>query len=117
MALEADLALHQIHQLTADRESEAGPTEAARQRAVRLCEHLEDRAPIRLRGLAVPIVAMILGAWGFAALVAYFGQIYSGTIVNYSAKETRRVDLLVELKKKFADFPLIQSEDIVLKLA
>ena len=28
-----------------------------------------------------------------------------------------RIDLLVELKKKFADFPLIQSEDIVLKLA
>jgi len=28
-----------------------------------------------------------------------------------------RVDLLVALKKKFADFPLIQSEDIVLKLA
>ena len=28
-----------------------------------------------------------------------------------------RVDLLVELKKKFADYPLIQSEDIVLKLA
>jgi len=28
-----------------------------------------------------------------------------------------RIDLLVELKKKFADYPLIQSEDIVLKLA
>ncbi len=28
-----------------------------------------------------------------------------------------RVDLLVALKKKFADYPLIQSEDIVLKLA
>ncbi|MEN8005959.1 MAG: hypothetical protein ABFS42_03050 [Candidatus Krumholzibacteriota bacterium] len=28
-----------------------------------------------------------------------------------------RIDLLVALKKKFADFPLIQSEDIVLKLA
>ena len=27
------------------------------------------------------------------------------------------IDLLVELKKKFAEFPLIQSEDIVLKLA
>ena len=28
-----------------------------------------------------------------------------------------RIDLLVALKKKFAEFPLIQSEDIVLKLA
>jgi hypothetical protein len=28
-----------------------------------------------------------------------------------------RVDILVELKKKFADYPLINSEDIVLKLA
>ncbi len=28
-----------------------------------------------------------------------------------------RIDLLVDLKKKFAEFPLIQSEDIVLKLA
>ena len=28
-----------------------------------------------------------------------------------------RIDLMVELKKKFADFPLIQSEDIILKLA
>jgi hypothetical protein len=28
-----------------------------------------------------------------------------------------RIDLLVDLKKKFADFPLIQSEDIILKLA
>jgi hypothetical protein len=28
-----------------------------------------------------------------------------------------RVDLMVELKKRFADFPLIQSEDIVLNLA
>ena len=28
-----------------------------------------------------------------------------------------RVDLLVELKKEFADYPLIQSEDIVLNLA
>ena len=27
------------------------------------------------------------------------------------------IDLLVELKKKFAEYPLIQSEDIVLKLA
>jgi hypothetical protein len=30
---------------------------------------------------------------------------------------TGRIDLLVALKKKFADYPLIQSEDIVLKLA
>ena len=28
-----------------------------------------------------------------------------------------RVDLLVELKKKFADYPLIKAEDIILKLA
>lgn len=28
-----------------------------------------------------------------------------------------RIDLLVDLKREFADFPLIQSEDIVLKLA
>jgi len=28
-----------------------------------------------------------------------------------------QIDLLVDLKKKFADYPLIQSEDIVLKLA
>ena len=33
------------------------------------------------------------------------------------ATVTGRIDLLVALKKKFADFPLIQSEDIVLKLA
>ena len=28
-----------------------------------------------------------------------------------------RIDLLVALKKRFEDYPLIQSEDIVLKLA
>lgn len=33
------------------------------------------------------------------------------------ATVTGRIDLLVELKKKFAEFPLLQSNDIVLKLA
>ena len=41
-ALEADLALHQIHQLTADREPEPGPAEAACQRAIGLGERIED---------------------------------------------------------------------------
>lgn len=36
---------------------------------------------------------------------------------NGEATIVGRVDLLVDLKKKFADYPLIQSDDIVLKLA
>ena len=44
------------------------------------------------------------------AAVHHFEACGQATIVG-------RIDLLVELKKKFADYPLIQSEDIVLKLA
>jgi len=40
---------------------------------------LWGRAPIRLMGAAVPITATVLGAWGLAALVAYFGQFYNST--------------------------------------
>lgn len=40
---------------------------------------------------------------------------------HYEAKgeatATGRVDLVIELKKRFADFPLIKSKDVVLKLA
>lgn len=36
---------------------------------------------------------------------------------NGSATVTGRVDLVIDLKKKFADYPLIKSKDVQLKLA